>query len=130
MCRYAYKDYKPHFACFACRKTFKKVRMEEYFEQRGLDLAYIRISSSQNRKQHAEEIEAMKQGYLKEVGTCPHCGAEMSPVGLDFKAPPMADKEAWAILHCLYQYGFAFVGCGCSVGYKPPAKMSGMAEFP
>jgi len=129
MCRYAFKDYKPHFACFGCRKTFKKVRMEEYFAQRGLGPTYDRLSSGKTDEKHAGEIEVMEQGYLKDVGICTHCGTEISSVGMDFRAPPMAEKEAWAILHCLYQYGFAFTGCGCSVGYKPPAKMSGMAEF-
>lgn len=46
--------------------------------------------------------------YLAEVSGCPQCGKEMAAMGLDFKAPPMRDEEAWKIIAALYDAGFAF----------------------
>jgi uncharacterized FAD-dependent dehydrogenase len=46
MCRYALKTYKPHFACFDCRKVFKKTPIEDYLKQRGDDFAYWQLVKS------------------------------------------------------------------------------------
>ena len=137
MCRYAFKDYKPHFACFDCRKTFKKVAMKDYFAQRGLAEAYDRLfhtslSSKPYRDyvaRYGTDCDAMSADYLATVGVCPQCSAQMAPMGLDFRAPPRDDCESWTIIQSLYEHGFSFTGCGCSVGYSPPTKLSGMSDF-
>ena len=137
MCRYAFTDYKSHFACFSCRKTFKKIAIVDFVKRRGLDRAYEKLSwvhtdTAQRRKLQEEfgttydEIRAL---YFREVGACPHCGQTMAAMGLDFRAPSMADHEAWTIIETLYEHGFAFMGCGCSVGYAPPKKLSDLQEF-
>jgi hypothetical protein len=137
MCRYAFKEYKPHFACFTCRKAFKKVAIKDYFSQRGLGEAYEKLfHTGMDSKpyqtfveRYGTDCEAMSAEYLAAVGTCPHCSSEMAPMGLDFKAPSRDDNESWAIIQTLYEHGFAFKGCGCSVGYAPPSRLSGVAEF-
>lgn len=139
MCRYAFKDYKSHFACFPCRKSFKKAPIRDFFAQRGRDLAYDRLSrihqpTEPQRYQRVvtefgTDLPTMQAEYLEAVSVCPQCGGEMAAMGLDFRAPPMDDGEAWTIVHALYEHGFAFFGCGCSVNYRPPERRSGLPEF-
>lgn len=68
--------------------------------------------------------EALIERYLTEASVCPQCGKRMAALGLDFRAPGQGDTEAWDILAVLHEHGFAFRGCGCSVGYAPPARRS------
>ena len=137
MCRYAFKTYKSHFACFDCRKAFKKPPIEDYAKQNNLNDALSKIVNvyhSQNLRKRKEnelgitydEIEAK---YLEDVSSCPQCGAKMAAMGLDFKAPKQKDIEAWTIISKLYNEGFAFKGCGCSVGYAPPSKLSQLPQW-
>ncbi|MBU0553747.1 hypothetical protein KKF91_05745 [Myxococcota bacterium] len=91
MCRYAFGHYKPHYACFDCRKGFKR-RLRSDFKGGG------------------EALPAR----------CPQCGALMANMGLDFKPPPMKDACAWRVLQGLYTAGLTFHSCGCSgPGYRP-----------
>ncbi|RYY88009.1 MAG: hypothetical protein EOO15_10285 [Chitinophagaceae bacterium] len=92
MCRYAAIAYKPHYACFDCRKTFKRRLMWDI--QRGAD----------------DKAEAR----------CPQCGALMANMGKDFEAPKMSDQKAWRHIAELYKVGIAFHSCGCTgPGYIP-----------
>jgi hypothetical protein len=50
-------------------------------------------------------------------------------MGYDFKAPKAEAAEEWEVIRALYDHGFAFHGCGCSVGYTPPKKISGLQAF-
>ena len=136
MCRYAFREYKAHFACFACRKAFKKLPIADWAKQRSLDYVYSKLLTyrATARKAAIEEelgttYEAICEEYLESVSPCPQCGNHMGAMGLDFRAPRMNDVEAWEIISALYEHGFAFVGCGCSVGYRPPRKVSELEEF-
>jgi hypothetical protein len=100
MCRYAWHNYRDHFACFDCRKALKVWQWED------CDKSEWKIKK---RLHHVP----------REV-VCPDCGRPMVDMGLDFKAPPKDDREAWQILAALSQHGFTFHGCGCSVGFTPP----------
>jgi hypothetical protein len=101
MCRYAFRVYKPHYACFACRKAFKR--------------------------RFKREVRAW--GRVKPVvdpndpdvpAKCPGCGLLMADMGLDFKAPPQADAKAWSVAESLWVIGFTFHSCGCGgPGYRP-----------
>ncbi|MEL6812001.1 MAG: hypothetical protein AAFP76_11750 [Bacteroidota bacterium] len=95
MCRYAMTSYKPHFACFSCRKSFKRRLLRD--------------------------IEGgHSDSYEKVPAKCPECGELMANMGLDFKAPKKADSKAWSHLKNLYNVGIAFHSCGCSgPGYVP-----------
>lgn len=136
MCRYAFNNYKSHFACFSCRKTFKKTMIEDWVKQKGIDLAFKRLLRSSGKKaQKQAETEfnttynEIRDAYLNDVAACPQCGENMAAMGLDFKAPKHKDLEQWKIISILYDNGFAFHGCGCDVGYSPPKKVSELKEF-
>jgi hypothetical protein len=107
MCRYAWHNCRDHFACFGCRKAFEYWQWEDCEE--GAWKAKARLH-------HAP----------REI-VCPECARPMVDRGLDFKAPPKSDREAWEILEALYENGFTFHRCGCYVGFKPPR---GLREVP
>lgn len=95
MCRYAQYSYKPHYACFNCRKTFKR-----------------RLLYDIDRKK-AKEKETVS-------AKCPECGELTANMGLDFKSPKKEDIKAWKYLKTLYTVGITYHSCGCSgPGYIP-----------
>jgi len=84
--------YKPHYACFACQKTFKRRLLH--------DVA----------RDEKESVAAK----------CPECGGLTASMGLDFKSPPKDDTKAWHHLRNLYSVGITYHSCGCSgPGYIP-----------
>jgi len=95
MCRYAMYSYKQHYACFSCRKTFKRRLLVDI----DRDKAYNNEGS---------------------IAKCPDCGNEMANMGLDFEAPKKKGIKAWRHLENLYQVGITFHSCGCNgPGYIP-----------
>jgi len=109
MCRYAWHNYRDHFACFDCRKAFKYWQWEECDE------------TTFRTKQRLEHVP-------REI-VCPDCSKPMTDMGLDFKAPRKSDIEAWKILEILAQNGFTFHGCGCYVGFKPPRTLQEVPQW-
>lgn len=103
MCRYAWHNYRDHFACFRCRKAFKHWQWEDCAEGAW---------AAKSRLHHVP----------REI-VCPDCARPMIDMGLDFKAPPKSEHEAWEILEVLYENGFTFEGCGCDVGFMPPRSL-------
>lgn len=100
MCRYGTNSYKPHYACFECRKTFKRKLLIDI----DRDAVY-----EKNRE---------NQPY-----TCPQCGGTMADMGLDFESPKKSDMKAWNHARDLYETGITFHSCGCSgPGYIPRDK--------
>jgi DNA-directed RNA polymerase subunit RPC12/RpoP len=96
MCRYAGVSYKPHYACFACRKSFKRRLL--------WDVSDDDKATSKDAK-------------------CPECGALMANMGLDFEAPKKKEIKEWAHLQTLYSVGITFHSCGCNgPGYIPKSK--------
>jgi len=103
MCRYTMARYKPHYACFNCKKTFKR-----------------RLLWDINRDNQAAYLEAK----------CPQCGELMADMGLDFTSPKKNDIKQWEHLKSLYTVGITFHSCGCSgPGYIPGSKDSLIAYF-
>lgn len=91
MCRYA-RPYKSHYACFQCRKTFKRRLMSDI----------LRASES------------------KSAAKCPECGELMADMGLDFASPKKGSIKEWEHLQTLFSVGITFHSCGCSgPGYIP-----------
>src|SRR6186997_2942300 len=109
MCRYAWHNYRDHFACFDYRKSFKHWQWDEVDEP------------TFNHRQALQHV-------LREIA-CPECGQSMVDMGLDFKAPPKADEHAWEIMRALQQHGFNFGSCGCDVGFKPPRTLREVPEW-
>jgi phage FluMu protein Com len=96
MCRYAFRSYKSHFACFNCQKTFKRRHLSDITD---------------NDKQ--EYVEAK----------CPQCATLMADMGLDFESPKKTENKKWEHLKLLYKNGLAFHSCGCQgPGYIPRDK--------
>jgi DNA-directed RNA polymerase subunit RPC12/RpoP len=92
MCKYAVVKYKPHYACFSCRKTFKR-RLWVDFKKGD---------------------EAGKEAK------CPECGQLMANMGKDFESPKKDDIKAWAHIKNLYSVGIGYYSCGCTgPGYIP-----------
>lgn len=88
-------SYKPHYACFKCRKTFKRRLMGDI------------------KKGEKSVFEAK----------CPECGELMANMGLDFESPKKDDFKKWEHLKSLYSVGITFHSCGCSgPGYIPNSK--------
>lgn len=103
MCRYAMARYKPHLACFNCRKTFKR-----------------RLMWDINRGDKTANIAAK----------CPQCGGLMADMGLDFASPKKDDIREWEYIRSLYSVGMAFHSCGCTgPGYIPNSSEKLIAYF-
>jgi DNA-directed RNA polymerase subunit RPC12/RpoP len=91
MCRYAMGNYKRRYACFACRKSYKR--------RNPGDVGH-----------HGEDRPAR----------CPQCGLLMADMGRDFRPPRQADDRGWTTAEALFSVGVTFHSCGCSgPGYRP-----------
>jgi hypothetical protein len=65
MCRYGqYGPYKQYFACFHCRKAFKRPAVADW----------------------PKEWTPPEREF--DPAPCPDCGRRMEDMGLDFKPPP------------------------------------------
>ena len=96
MCRYG-TSYKPHYACFECRKTFKRRLLTDI----DGDCIYHNLLENKPHK-------------------CPECSGMTADMGLDFKSPKKNDVRAWSHIKNLYGSGITFHSCGCSgPGYIP-----------
>ena len=109
MCRYAWHNYRDHFACFECRKAFK-------YWQWGV--------TDEKNFNHQQQLQ-----HLPREIVCPDCTKPMADMGLDFKAPSKSDADAWEIIRALYERGFNFRSCGCGVGYEPPRTLREVPEW-
>lgn len=86
MCRYAYKIYKNTYACFDCRKGFKRRLDEDILPQ------------------HQRASDVIK---------CPDCGGAMKDLGLDLRLPARKADEKWAAIEYLSMNNCNFYSCGC-----------------
>jgi hypothetical protein len=106
MCRYGLSGpYKDHFACFTCRKSFKKPSVEDGAERFDVEIG---------------EPIAIK---------CPQCRGEMVDLGLDFKPPKQSDKRQWEKVRILFDHGVTFHSCGCGGPGFRPKELRDVASF-
>lgn len=89
MCRYAMTSYKPHYACFECRKTYKRRLL-------------VDVQGGHNK--NIQESPAK----------CPECNGTMADMGLDFESPKKKDLKAWNHIAKLYKVDITFHSCGCT----------------
>lgn len=80
MCRGIYGPYKKHYACFACRKSFKWPRDAHRPPPPGTPSAVL----------------------------CPQCGEPMANMGQEFHPPRQRDVRQWRKVELLFLKGFAF----------------------
>jgi hypothetical protein len=128
MCRYGFKSYKSHFACFPCRKAFKQPTIEHYFEAQGKGNILRELEFCQpipDRLHSAERrfgvtLEQLRTTYRDAIRSCPECRQPMADLGLDFKAPKREDVRAWRAIEGLFRSGHVWHTCGCDgPGYIP-----------
>ena len=76
------------YACFACRKSFKR--------------PYVTLKTP--KYETRAEANADARAFFRRAGhfirtfthACPHCAGPAHYMGMDFKAPKMADIKGWA----------------------------------
>lgn len=102
MCRYAV-PYKTHYACFRCRKTYKRRLLGDYSRP----------------PLKGEEREAL----------CPQCREPMKDLGPDFKSPTQDDLKQWRKVELLFEHGITFHSCGCCGPGARPGKLNEVEEF-
>ncbi len=130
MCRYAFKTYKIHFVCFDCRKTFKKLPIEDLAIKNGdwenYKKAFWNINTGQRNKFVKENpilVNDLENKYKNRKEKCPDCQQLMVDMGLDFKAPKKNKVKEWEIIKGLHSIGKNFHTCGCNgIGYIPKKK--------
>ena len=111
MCRYALHTYKPHYACFTCRKAFKRSLISDRGRRQSAAGKWFAEQAGKSGLPSNDEEQA---------ATCPDCGGLMADMGLDFRAPAKTDRKAWEHLRTLYTVGITFHSCGCGgIGYVP-----------
>lgn len=104
MCRYAmYGPYKDHYACFTCRKMF--------------------------RRPSTCELARPPKPNAVDLAPCPQCDTPLKDMGLDFKAPKQTDVKQWQKVALLYARGFTNHSCGCAGPGDRPATLREVAPF-
>jgi hypothetical protein len=106
MCRYAMSGpYKDRYACFHCRKAFK-------------------------RRKNDDLPRAMQRADGEfPIVRCPQCRRPMHDMGMDFKAPPLKDVKQWRKVELLFEHGFTFHSCGCCGPGLMPAELREVEAF-
>lgn len=120
MCRYAFKTYKVHFVCFACRKQFKRPPLEDFCRSQGLlsalhELWRVHHDRAERKRVEAKRgttLDALRAEHLRLVGTCPQCAGPMANMGLDFKPPPASATRAWSRLATTLRLDHRWHTCG------------------
>lgn len=123
MCRYSFKTYKSHFACFNCRKTFKQVPYTDLLHRIGKAEQYEKLIRKPVKSLTDEEllqIDEVKKTLRDREIKCPQCGGYMADLGLDFRSPKKTAEKEWKIIEGLFTIGKSFYGCGrTGMGYVP-----------
>ena len=121
------KNYKYHFVCFKCRKTFKQVNTNDilsrikkekiYHDSKDNSIKKVGYIFAKNEKLAFQELyQEIDNREIK----CPDCGGYMANLGLDFKAPKKSQIKEWRIVESLFRIGKSFSSCGCNgIGYVP-----------
>ena len=86
--------YQIQFACFECRKAFK--RALSFDEYRGIELSR-RISGRYPRRQ----LRTLSH-------SCPECNRPLALMGRAFRAPRHGDTDQWRKVELLVRSGFTF----------------------
>ena len=92
MCRYAVHAYKRHYACFACRKAFKR----------------------RNKRDVDSSLD-------EHSARCPQCGLLMANMALDFAPPKMSDTKGWAAAAALFEVRETSIAADAAVRGTRPA---------
>ena len=128
MCRYAFKRYKPHYACFDCQKSFKQPNILDWLTVRDKGYIYRELFRMQSHPPILERMECelgvrlsdLESEYANSAFLCPECKNPMANMGLDFKPPRKTDVSTWRSFKTMYRVGHCFHTCGCNgIGLIP-----------
>ncbi len=128
MCRYAFRRYKPHYACFDCQKSFKQPNILEWLSVRDKGYIYQQLVNMQSHplilKRMEEEfgfsLAGLEEEYANGAFVCPECMIPMASMGLDFKSPSKRDTSTWRTFKSMFRTGHCFHTCGCyGIGLIP-----------
>jgi hypothetical protein len=87
-----YEHYQEHWACFHCRKMFKR-------------------PSWQTLRQQARDAHKTYPDYLKHgKAKCPDCSQAMQNMGKGFRPPKQKDVRQWKSLQKIASTGARFSG--------------------
>ena len=107
--RFITRRYTRPFACFRCRKVFKKPPVD---------------GNAEVLRHHGRRDEAQ---------ICPECRGPMAYMGHDFKAPRRNDLEQWEKVKRLVEAGIVFEPCTCCgethYGEAPPKALREVDAF-
>jgi DNA repair exonuclease SbcCD ATPase subunit len=108
MCRYAFKNYKSTYACFACQIGFKLPNLTDVQPE---------LANALRKKAKQEGVPMLAQ--VKDA-TCPNCNREMYNLGRDLRLPAKTKNEQWRCIQYLYDNKYNIYSCGCSgIGFVP-----------
>lgn len=81
------------FACFKCRKSFKRPQFS------GSTSRFMTSEQQLAQSKEAQDFEAQRE-YK-----CPNCGGPSHFMGQDFKAPKKQDSKAWKEVQAYIEAG-------------------------
>ena len=124
MNRQSYPTYQSHFACFDCRKAFKKKAICDWAAKNGLLRTYYQLFVNLGPKLAIVEARLgttwseLCEQYYADVCRCPECGQAMAAIELDFQAPLQTDVQAWQNARQLHESGNSLLSNASSEGPK------------
>ncbi|MFC5539862.1 hypothetical protein ACFPQ1_36530 [Rhodocytophaga aerolata] len=116
MCRYGFIEYKNTYACFNCRKGFKRRLDRDLLSQKELRVEKQKKFDKLIYKKEVADKKANDTLLIK----CPDCGDQMVNLGKDLRLPKKDKQEQWMAIEYLANNNFNFFTCGCDgIGVVP-----------
>lgn len=91
----------PQFACFKCRKAFKKLTFSDWMKRH--QVRHVELKDPEVRG-------ALERTYQAKVAVCPDCGGAMVEMGKRFRPPKRRDERAWRFVEETVAQGNNFNG--------------------
>jgi hypothetical protein len=101
MCRYAFRDNKPHYAYFKCRKLLKRKNLFDLIDDKAVQ---------------------------SKEAKCPQCKNLMANIGLDFESPKKTAIKALEHLQGLFAVRITYDSCGCGAPDYLPKNAKALKE--
>ncbi len=108
---YGIHPYKQHFACFDCRKAFK------------------RQDGDWGARPGPKPGRWTFHWVFSAQAPCPACGRPMVAMGFDFKAPRGSDRKQWRKVQLVALHGIRFSSFGCGGPGPRPRNLAEVGPF-
>lgn len=99
----SFPKFKPHFACFTCRRAWKHSSGGFQFPKPG--------EIPHERERRIESNEKVNEEAFSVESRCPVCRKEAPSVGRDFKPPKEDDVKAWKAAEEAFKKNGMFISC-------------------